>query len=180
MRVFYFHKTTVILLTRKVYRTKLILAIYSYTYVPQLVVHLLDQLIYSVFVKRLNGIFLLCIIVHCLFVIVKQLQNCLLLIDALSHLIQIFVIMQVLFLLCNRMHWLYINFLIYNVTVTINQWACVFNYFYFHTSTSACWNSIIDFHKQNLKVCCSLELYMIHHLLIVMLNYSIRKQMISI
>ena len=44
------------------------------------------------------------IIVHCLFVIVKQLQNCLLLIDALSHLIQIFVIMQVLFLLCNRMH----------------------------------------------------------------------------
>ena len=42
LRVFYFHKTTVILLTRKVYRTKLILAKYSYTYV----VYLLDQLIY--------------------------------------------------------------------------------------------------------------------------------------
>ena len=98
----------------------------------------------------------------------KQLWNCLLLIDALSHLIQIFVIMQVLFLLCNRMHWLYINFLIYNVTVTINQWACVFNYFYFHTSTSACWNSIIDFYEQNIKVCCSLELYVIHHLFFLM------------
>ena len=94
----------------------------------------------------------------------KQLWNCLLLIDALSHLIQIFVIMQVLFLLCNRMHWLYNNFLIYNVTVTIiNGHVCSIS-FYFHTSTSACWNSIIDFYKQNLEVCCSLELYMIHHL----------------
>ena len=48
------------------------------------------------------------------------------------------------------------------MTVTINQWACVFNYFYFHTSTSACWNSIIDFYKQNLEVCCTLQMYMIN------------------